>query len=1069
MVSPGHLDSVLCVDIGPHRKYAVSAGKDKTARVWDLDSGRQLRVLKGHTEIVTTVAFGPTGKYILTGSYDETIRLWDMHSGKEIKCLKEKWPYADGLVGIRKTIKIGIHQGNEEKLPIEKGITTATFSLDGKSIISGCQNGTINIWDIETGKIKKKLKGHSGAVHALSIHPTMERLASGSEDKTIRIWDLKTGECLQSLIGPKECILSIAFHPHGNQIIASGYGKDIILWELKGGTIDSRIKGHPEFTSSVRFSPDGNHIISGGSDAKINIWNYNTKKIENTLNGHRSYVNSISTDARGKYIFSGGRDNTCFLWHINSRRPIKSFNSCLDRIQQNIKKAAFTHDDKMICVSSGDGYIHLWDTKRAILIKSLPAGNAEITDFLIKNDSSQIVSGSEDGNLRILDLYRGITIKTFPVNKHGINALVFSNDEHTVITGGADEIIRVMNLNDGKLIFKLDGHLVPINSMAYNSRGNKLYSAGKTTFNKPPRKSYQSAIDRYLGGRERLLRLWNMEDKKELPIQNNRFKGHTDTINKIVFSEALNSLFTAGDDGRIIRWNLETGKRQKRYEGHTGTVNALAVSKDGKYLASGGKDRTIRLWDCRSGKNIKIFKGKQGIITTLDFNAKSNRLVSGGDDGSIKIWDLDNLLEIVRCYRFPNGEWISLTPDNYYASSPEASDLIYWRFPKSLETYSFSQFEIFFRRPEIIQRRLFGKKDAGKPIPPLKQPPKLLFEDHLEIFRATTKQYTIRYQVESQNTVKKTCIFVNGKPAVSQHVDKKQKVFEHQVDLDSGLSRITIIAFDDSGFSSNPKYVDIIQKNTDTKKPDLYLLTVGISHYPNLPSVWQLDYAHSDAQAIAKTLKGQEGKIFSKVAISQLLNENATKGAITRSIKELNAAQKEDVTIIYLAGHGIQDKNSQFQFLTSTYNMSSPHNNSLSWETLKGCVRQLKGRVILLLDACHSGRVVDRYAAPNDDLAEFLFAKDRGGIMVFSASKGRQNSIESNEFGSGFGIFTYALVKGLNGNEEGIDKDFNGFIEFSELIDYVKNYVTVETKGLQTPWLSRKEMFGDFPIAIVSN
>lgn len=87
--------------------------------------------------------------------------------------------------------------------------------------------------------------------------------------------------------------------------------------------------------------------------------------------------------------------------------------------------------------------------------------------------------------------------------------------------------------------------------------------------------------------------------------------------------------------------------------------------------------------------------------------------------------------------------------------------------------------------------------------------------------------------------------------------------------------------------------------------------------------------------------------------------------------------------------------------------------------------------------------------------------------MVFSASKGRQYSLESPDVGGGFGIFTYALTQSLGSRAKDVDTNSNGFVEFMELVDFVSSYVDNETKGEQTPWLSRKELFGDLPIAVV--
>ena len=129
---------------------------------------------------------------------------------------------------------------------------------------------------------------------------------------------------------------------------------------------------------------------------------------------------------------------------------------------------------------------------------------------------------------------------------------------------------------------------------------------------------------------------------------------------------------------------------------------------------------------------------------------------------------------------------------------------------------------------------------------------------------------------------------------------------------------------------------------------------------------------------------------------------------------------------------------------------------------------KMKGRVVLFLDACHSGSIVKDTVVPNDELAQEFFSGKRGGVMVFSASKGRQYSMESPDIGGGFGIFTYAVTQGLTVRSREADGNGNGYVEFMEIVDYVRRYVDKETNGAQTPWLSRKELFGDFAIASVN-
>jgi hypothetical protein len=138
----------------------------------------------------------------------------------------------------------------------------------------------------------------------------------------------------------------------------------------------------------------------------------------------------------------------------------------------------------------------------------------------------------------------------------------------------------------------------------------------------------------------------------------------------------------------------------------------------------------------------------------------------------------------------------------------------------------------------------------------------------------------------------------------------------------------------------------------------------------------------------------------------------------------------------------------------------------------------------MLLDACHSGHVTTEPVAPNEALAKALAADNRAGVLVFAASRGSQLSYEVGQKGGGsrgldlvwqgrppratqtlapnHGLFTSAMLEALAGQVP--DRDGSGAVELSELIDYVRERVRQASDGRQTPWVARRELFGDFTV-----
>jgi len=195
------------------------------------------------------------------------------------------------------------------------------------------------------------------------------------------------------------------------------------------------------------------------------------------------------------------------------------------------------------------------------------------------------------------------------------------------------------------------------------------------------------------------------------------------------------------------------------------------------------------------------------------------------------------------------------------------------------------------------------------------------------------------------------------------------------------------------------------------------------------------------------------------------LDQQATSNNIQQVLSNIiQQATIDDTIMLYFAGHGDKGSNDKFYFLTSQTSLEDFENTGLAWEKIATLLAQSKAKVIVFLDACHSGIASQETVVPNDKYVAELMKSGKTGMVIIDASKGRQSSLEGLQFGGGHGVFNYMITQALTTERQTTDLNKNGIIELSELYRSIKYNVHKHTNGKQTPWISRNEIIGEMPL-----
>jgi len=472
-------------------------------------------------------------------------------------------------------------------------------------------------------------------------------------------------------------------------------------------------------------------------------------------------------------------------------------------------------------------------------------------------------------------------------------------------------------------------------------------------------------------------------------------------------------------NGVISSYN-RNGNKLGDFVGHTGDVWAVAVSPDGRLLASGSADQTVRLWNVETRENLlTLFHGN-------------------------------------------NGEWVAWTPTGHYTASPNGDKMVGWQINKSVDKaadYVTAEQLPNLYRPDVIANAIrlrsvdkaIAQSDAYFNLNQLnrKLPPR--FQVTSPQGHSTVKKGIVPVVLAiEENTIEiqKFEVYVNGRQVtpsklrnIPRRIERHERTIE--VPLETGENVISIVAFNDMG-KTTAEVTVLYEGESQIREGTLHLVSIGVSAYPNLSEKEQLDFAAIDAQAIYNKLMATAQKQYRDikgVLISDNQGESPSKENIERALQALRQAKQEDTTILFLAGHGINlDGEYYFMPRGSKRQGSTLDKNSLvRWQILQDAIANSQGRRILLVDTCHAG------GAFNPRLLKDAANKN---IVVLSATDANTVSREIGKLGHG--VFTYALLEGLNGAADMMKFD-GGKIMFTELNTYVTNMVKYLTKNRQNP------------------
>jgi WD40 repeat protein len=217
------------------------------------------------------------------------------------------------------TVKVWDMETGRCKMTL-RGHTASVLCLqyDANTIVSGSSDTDLLVTDMETGKIKRKLEGHQDSVLSLRLI-NEDQIISCSKDRTLRLWNKETGECIRVFRGHRAAVNAVQWKDH--RVVSASGDRTIRVWDLNNGECLNTLTGHTRGVACVEF--DGKRIVSGSSDQTIKVWNAETGESLFTLFGHTELVRTIQLDPIANRIISGCYNGHLKIWSLDKGNLIR--------------------------------------------------------------------------------------------------------------------------------------------------------------------------------------------------------------------------------------------------------------------------------------------------------------------------------------------------------------------------------------------------------------------------------------------------------------------------------------------------------------------------------------------------------------------------------------------------------------------------------------------------------------------------------------------------------------------------------------------------------------------------
>lgn len=1078
-ISLGHSGMVKDIYSVEEGKYYLTLGQ-KRAILWDAKTGKELKDLFTLPETETThmiyFSFDKESNTLVSvyGIGGAVPTKWKVYSKqlftqqppkKHVINSSELGQYASTITdvhilpgGVKALLVVSggpalfdLRNGSKQSLNLDKDITVGKVAIhpNGKQVailynkleVKGSKadyHQKIGIIDLEKNKLiqQNELTTFKAEKYADYMYANLEYSFFGDEivagfGKEVAVLNSSNLKIVGKVLNIPSSALGVALSKDG-KYVAVGMGNILAMdkTEMSGAMVFDKLSAQKvnEFMGSkypvsfVAFSSDGTDLLVSDYSGNIKQWDIQSGFLTKSFSGEGGTPGTGYT-----LMLPNGRTaissvtNGIIHWEVATSRMLNYY----PVNEGNIVSMDVDHQGEKLVVGCQNGVILLYDVNNGTLLKEMgekvAANTPELERYKYMVQGIQFIPNST----KIAYLQR----QNLHVYDYSTNRRVLT--EETISTSfGVDEMGRRLIISSGDILNQRINVFNPQNGSKKHTFNLGLSSVFSMKYIDNDQAFIVSAMTKEAKFGAYIYDASNGSLKRDLStISGNtfvRFNNHP----------SGNGVFMSAFTGEDLKWIDNTGNVIQSFSKNLSGSYDINLTNDGKFMVSSGSDKTTKFIDAQSGELL---------FTKVFFSGAEQQ------------------------------NWVAYTPDGRFDGTEEGIKNLYFLDDLTIIPLE-SMFEKFYT-PNLTARLLEGEQmqEVIQDIDELANPPLVSITIPQHGFTTDNAQVSISVSAQDQGGgVDEIRLYLNGK-LIGTDVRGFKSLGNSQtfnISLSEKVNRLKAVALNNQRTESIPDELTIIYEGVQTT-PDLHLLVIGANQYRN--PKYNLNYAAADAQAFKATIESRSQHIFNQVNITEISDAGFTREKLFQAFEQIKAqASGDDVFIFYYAGHGVMSEETQSQFyiiphdVTQLYgNNDMLSTNAVSAKELQQFSTELQAqKQLFILDACQSGGMTELLASRGaaEEKAIAQLARSTGTYWL-TASGSEQFATEFAQLGHG--VFTYAILNGLQGAADGGAKDKK--ITVKELSAFLNDRVpelSEQYKGqMQFP---TSYGFGqDFPVVVI--